>query len=101
MPEDSLNDSDIEIHGQIKKSITDSMSRDRSSYCKSFGAEFIPSEPSKNDISKAGPLESNYVTFGTAYKGRRTENSIKTPSINKDLPNYSTNACSELEESRN
>jgi hypothetical protein len=86
---EDLNESDIEVSESIEKSIIKSLSKEGSSN-NSFTANFNSHKYSSPEAKAS--LESNYVTFGLAQRGRRTNDSSCQPI------NYSTNDRSDKNE---
>jgi hypothetical protein len=90
---EDLNESDVEVSEQIEKSILKSLSKEDSSYNKSFTNNFNSNMCSTPEDKTS--LESNYLTFGLAKRGRRTNDSSYRITKSEEVPNnYSTNDCS-------
>ena len=92
---DVCNESIAELHHEIEKSISNSQSKS-ASYRKSFGPDISGFECENGTPETKPSLDWNYVTFGLAERGRRTNDAFCKPCEEPSgLPNYSTNECSE------
>lgn len=103
--QDPLNDSDIELHEQIEQSLSNSNSNSNSldknstSGYESSNFGFSHLECKYGTSPKTKPiLDSNYVTFGLAVRGRRTNDFSSKVAAQEAVKNYSTNDISEKEE---
>ena len=96
--QDPLNDSDIELHDQIERSLSNSNSLEKNSNsgCESSNFGFSHLEWKYGTSPKTKPvLDSNYVTFGLTARGRRTNDFSSKVAVQDALKNYSTNDISE------